>query len=153
MKSSKLLLLLTAFVFLFTGVQQAGAKDRIAAGIILGEPSGISLKFGKFPVLAFGFSGVYGHLHVNLDYWIINKPIEAPFFWYLGVGAKLWLGSYNIHKAADNFALGARVPIGLQWFITNEWELFLEAAPGVMIFSYSGAGFWWDAGIGIRYHF
>ena len=150
MKFFRPLLILTALALILTGPLRAESQNRMAAGIMVGDPSGITLKFGQFPVLAFGWSGIHSRLHLNLDYWIINRVLEEPFYWYLGVGGKIWIWGNRNAAGTDSFALGARVPVGLQWFFADDWELFLEAAPGIAVIP---VGFWWDAGLGLRYYF
>jgi len=131
-------------------VSASAAGSKIGLGLYLGEPQGgVTLKFGKFPVIGVGWSGLYGNeFRIMVDYWIMNRELQAPIYWYWGVGGKLSLHS---DYGFGSFGIGVRVPFGLQWFITDKWELYAETAPGIRIFN--PAGFWWDAGLGVRYYF
>ena len=53
---------------------------------------------------------------------MVNKRIDGIFYWYLGPG--LYVGA-----GTGYLGLGIRVPIGLQIFIIEPLELFIEAAP------------------------
>lgn len=119
-------------------------------GVILGEPSGVSFRIGNFPVATVGWSFT-NRIDATLDFWIINDDFIEFFDWYLGVGLRTGI---KINQGNDNtsiFALAVRVPIGLQWWIIENLELFVEAAPGVAILP--SFGFDAGGGIGIRYFF
>lgn len=101
----------------------------------LGGTLGLSLKLPSMPVFwaarmeitpnVFGF-GATG------DVYIIDNPLirdkNVTLDWFFGVG-----GYANIFfsKSSTLFSLGARVPVGLSWYIVPEWELFLDLAPSV----------------------
>jgi len=120
-------------------------------GIAIGDPTGITLRIEKFPVLTVGyhFFSKNGYIDANLDFWIIHNRLGAKktkLNWYLGVGA-----STDIYFGANQFpvVIGARVPIGLQWIPTDPIEIYLEAAPGISVFP--GVGFDMDYALGIRF--
>ena len=142
----KFILLMTmAACFCACSAFGAGSPARVGLGVFGGEPVGVTFRYGRFPVAEFGWSGFIGQeLHFALDYWIINNPIQGQFSWYLGFGGKMRIQS-------DSIAIGARLPVGLQWFMTPDWELFFELAPGIRFFP--APPFWGDAVIGIRYYF
>lgn len=106
---------------------------------------GLSLKFNNFPVLGikWGFGG-NGYLGGTMDYWFLNKPLSGRvLYWYMGAGAYVWI--------ANDFALGGRLPIGLQLWPVNKLEIFAEAAPSLAVLP--GIDFVVDGAIGVRYHF
>ncbi|MES0490922.1 MAG: hypothetical protein ABUK01_13075 [Leptospirales bacterium] len=121
-------------------------------GVMGGDPNGITLKFNNFPVIELGYDlgwggGSSGSFDLNVDYWIINKPLGGKnFFWFLGIGASVQYG------AGSNswFGVGARVPIGLQWFPVPKVEIFAEVAPGLAILP--GLGLDVDFGVGVRFY-
>lgn len=110
----------------------ADAQNRYSnteLGIILGEPTGISLKMWQSDNTAYdagfawSFSG-QGSIHVHADYlrhnWLdIN---EGDLALYYGLGARLLI--------RDDPKIGVRVPIGMQYMIPNSrLSVFFEVAP------------------------
>lgn len=118
------------------------AGTEVAGGVMIGEPTGFTVRINNVPVLGFGWALSREFMFVNGDWWIINKPIPNadPLFWYLGVGAALGIGG-------NESSLGCRVPIGLQAVFNRKYELFGELAPGlglapdVKLFVHGGIGF------------
>ena len=159
MNKAKIILILLIFIFLIISYYP-GNIQATGIGFILGSPTGLSLKFGNFPILGIGMP-FGGGLHIHVDYWIKNPPIEGPFSWYFGMGGKLIIASGDKFdkfekrtSEANKFGIGLRVPFGLQVFIDKQFEIFLEGAPGI-IFFVSGPeidGFI-DFSLGFRYHF
>ncbi len=143
-----LFFLLTAFC----PIEPANAATGL--GIILGEPTGISFRYNNFPIIGIGwsFSGS-GSFHLHCDYWIKNPPLKHSFSWYIGVGGKLFFGKYKDDKDNNDNKTGLtlRVPVGLQYFIDEQFELFGEIVPGMKIVP--ATDFDLDAGIGIRFYF
>ena len=98
-------------------------------GIILGEPTGISLKAWQSDVTAFDAGlawsfGDNGSLHLHGDYLRHNwlDVDSGSLALYYGLGARLQL--------ADDPRLGARIPVGLQYNIPDTWlTTFFEVAP------------------------
>ena len=144
-KSTKFLTLLLS-LFLLIGTTQISAKQNIGIGVIIGNPTGLSLKFDNFPVMGIAWNTA-GYLHVHADYWLINKTLADPINWYLGLGGKVIF--WTDHRSS-NLGLGIRIPVGLQWFPFNNLELFGEIVPGLALFP--ATGFDWDAGIGARFY-
>ncbi len=130
------------------------SQDRgFGAGIILGEPTGLSAKawvshqnavdFG----LAYSFRGK-GYFHLHADYlWhfpnVIQSPERIPL--YTGIGGRLAVGS-------GSGVFGIRIPFGIAyWLSSAPIEFFLEIAPILDLApatELSGNG-----GIGARYYF
>jgi hypothetical protein len=115
----------------------------IAAGIILGIPSGISLRIDHFPVLAFGWDLDGQEMHVQGDYIFIDKVLQDPLRWYLGAG--LFLGVHH------DVSFGVRIPLGLLIRFHPNFEVFGELAPGITLLEATGPAI--GGGIGIRYVF
>lgn len=124
-------ILFSAFMLLaFTG--QSHAQDRYSnteLGVILGEPTGISLKAWQSDHTAFdaGFAwsfGGSGSLHLHADHlWHKWLDVETgSLALYYGLGARV--------KIADDPRLGARIPVGLQYNIPDtRLATFFEVAP------------------------
>lgn len=128
--------------------------SNFAAGIIVGDPTGISLLFlDRIPLgAAWSF---YNHFHIHADIIIFNPVFIDPVTWYFGLGGKIKLFTEHSLKkeegSADMVALGFRVPFGLRYFPLEELEIFGEVVPGMQLFP--ATAFDIDLGIGLRYHF
>ena len=131
-------------LLLFILLIPAASFAEIGVGAIIGEPTGLSFKLGNFPVIGLGWSTFNSSIDATVDMWFINDHFVEMLDWYLGVGAKLGIKS-------NDFLIGIRVPIGAQWWLTNEFELFAEIAPGLAILP--ATEFDISGGIGLRYHF
>lgn len=132
MKKILLLSLLLTTLLAFSFSTSADAQDRYSnteLGIILGEPTGISLKAWQSNSTAFDAGiawsfGDNGSLHLHGDYlrheWL---DVDAgSLALYYGIGARVQL--------ADDPRLGARIPFGLQYNIPDSrLSTFFEVAP------------------------
>ena len=77
-------------------------------------------------------------LDVTVDYWLLHKGLSGMLDFYLGLGGYLAFGTGN----AASFALGARLPIGLQiWPFGSVVEIFLEVAPAWVPVNGNGTDF------------
>lgn len=125
-------ILLTSAFLLLALVGQSHAQDRYSnteLGIILGEPTGISLKAWQSNSTAFDAGiawsfGDNGSLHLHGDYlrheWL--DVDSGSLALYYGIGARVQL--------ADDPRLGARIPFGLQYNIPDtRLSAFFEVAP------------------------
>jgi hypothetical protein len=82
----------------------------------------------------------------------LKKPVD----WYVGAGLKLrFFDDHNRDRHDDNdgdfLGIGVRVPLGLEFFIIPEVEIFGELVPGISLFP--DTDFDLDGGIGARYYF
>ena len=121
-------------------------------GIIIGEPTGVSLKTWvsqKHAVDAgIAWSLTYDWFHIHADYLIHNFELidvsqgQLPF--YFGFGARIGIG--------NNFNLGARVPVGLAYLFEDApLDVFAEVVPSLQLINQ--IQFQMNGGIGIRYWF
>lgn len=152
----------TALVFLATLVSTAAnAKSRFGAGIMIGDPTGLSFKYGMKSKNAidvgFAWSGKVD-LHIHADYlWHRNNFFNVegvPFDAYYGIGARLrQLDSDKFRDPDDDDTrLGARGPVGIRWIAKGApIEVFLELALIFDVVPETDAGI--DGGIGVRYFF
>ena len=123
-------------------------------GMILGEPTGISLKnwLGRSTAvdfaIAWSFDGkdsftIHGD-YLSHNFKLTQVESESLPFYY-GIGG-------SIKFKDDNIRLGARVPLGLNYHFENlTLDLFLEFVPILLLFPKTD--FEINAGIGIRYFF
>lgn len=113
----------------YTSTEAQSRYSNTELGVILGEPTGLSLKAWQsystaFDVaLAWSFSG-QDQIHLHADYlWHSWLDVQnGSMALYYGLGARALL--------SDDSQIGARIPIGLQFIIPNSrLGLFFEVAP------------------------
>lgn len=132
MNKTLLLSIILSALLAFSLSTSADAQSRDSnteLGIILGEPTGISLKAWQSDNTAFDAGiawsfGDNGSLHLHGDYLRHNwLDVESgSLALYYGLGARLQL--------ADDPRLGARIPVGLQYNIPDtRLTTFFEVAP------------------------
>ena len=126
-------------------------RDGLGVGIILGEPTGLSIKKWTGDKTAFDAAAAWslqggGYIHVHADalvhsFAIETKKGELPL--YIGLGARLLL--------ADDPAIGVRVPLGFAYhFSSAPFDFFLELAPILDLLP--GTGFDINGALGLRYY-
>lgn len=91
-------------------------------------------------------------LGVTADYWFLNENIAGPLNWYLGAGL---FGSIFIGNNAGAVTFGARAPIGLNMFIADVVEPYLQIAPGCALTVTNGVipRFTMPINLGVRFWF
>lgn len=138
----------------FTGINASAAEQSgLGAGIIIGEPTGISLKYNNF---AAGIAwSVDDYFHIHCDYWFYQAGLVRQLDWYIGGGVKF--RALDDHDEGGNHdddrhsqAAGVRIPLGLRYFVVPKVELFGEIVPGIYLFP--DTDFDMDGGIGVRYY-
>jgi len=129
--------------------------ESFGLGIILGEPTGISLKIwqGKETAIdgAIAWSlGKNNSLHLHGDYLFhkfeLLKVKKGKLPIYYGFGARIRIQENNDSK------LGFRFPLGLNYlFERSPFDIFLEIAPIFNIFP--STDFDLNASFGVRFFF
>ena len=111
------------------GASAKGSSGGLRLGLEFGNPNAVLI----IRPAPFDFKVGYnftrdGYLFLSADYRIVSGYQIVDFLhFFLGVGAYA-----NIYFEPADFALGARIPLGLQVFLLdNVLELFLEVAPTV----------------------
>lgn len=151
MIKTKITLLTFALVLLFGAVSTIEAQSRYSnteIGVILGEPTGISLKAWQSnnsaidAALAWSF-GDNGSVHMHADYlhhnWLSVDSGSLAF--YYGIGARALF--------SDDSRFGARIPVGLQYlFPETRLSMFFEVAPTLDLIPETSFGV--NGGIGVR---
>jgi hypothetical protein len=108
-----------------------GGSGSVGGGLFY---PGLNLKLSDVPVF-WGFNayiGSYGFgMGVTGDYYLIDSDLVTSgsfdLDWYFGLG-----GFAHLFFGNDFYmGLGLRVPIGLSWHITKQFELYLAAIPGI----------------------
>ena len=159
MKFSKVLSILTlAFAMMVMApnevkAQANGNGGKLGVGVMLGEPTGISIKSwnnsrSAFDVgAAWSFAGNNDAIHLHGDYllhsWLNVEKGDLAF--YYGIGARVVLSDPDA-KA------GVRVPFGLNYIIPDSRvDVFVEAVPILNLTP--NTGFDGNGALGIRYYF
>jgi hypothetical protein len=151
---------LLAVLMLVTACAAEVAAGPLGVGVIVGEPTGLSLKQwigqGRAVDLAAAWSFVDdAALHVHMDY-LFHAPrppeIDVPgLLFYFGIGGRIKLVDDEGDEESDN-RLGVRVPLGLDYlFAQSHLEMFLEVAP--LLDLAPETEFTVNGGLGIRYYF
>lgn len=121
----------------------------IELGVILGEPTGISVQVWQSGTTAIDGAvawslGKNDTFHIHADYLKHDQLSvdKGSLTFYYGIGARTVL--------ADEARFGARIPIGLEYIIPNNpISMFVEVAP---VFDLIPAtDFDVNGGIGVRY--
>jgi hypothetical protein len=145
-------LLFSILIFSVAGLLTvAEAQDRHSnteLGIILGEPTGLSLKFWQSSTSAIDAAVAWSFgdnesVHLHADYLRHNwlDVDDGSLALYYGLGARALL--------SDNSRFGARIPVGLQYILPNtRLSLFFEVAPTLNLIPSTSFGV--NGGLGIR---
>lgn len=169
MKTLRLALVLGALIAVPLS-RQLCAQPEIGSfgfGLILGEPTGLTLKGDAGGSNAWDLavgSSWFGSLRIHGDYlWNVNAFSSRKAGLYFGLGAALGFGrgkgifikgergSWYYYDDEDAFALGVRGVAGINGMPFNApVELFLEVAPLVGLTPVTGLGT--DVALGIRYY-
>lgn len=142
------------FAVALAGTSQAqDRKSNVGLGVMIGEPTGFTLKSWVSPKSAFDVGLAWSfnnddNLYVHADYLWHNYNVfrveQGSLPLYYGVGGRILF--------ANDPKIGVRIPIGMEYqFEDNPLGIFLEIGPIVDIApdtDFDGSG-----GIGIRYYF
>lgn len=130
-----------------------GKAGDFGAGVILGEPTGISAKWwnsnDRAIDLAIAWStGRNDRFNLHSDYLVHRYDLisvdsgKLPL--YYGLGARVGFG--------DQVDLGVRIPVGIAYQFANDpFELFFEIVPVFNL--YPSTDFDANGGFGVRYYF
>ncbi|MBA2320567.1 MAG: hypothetical protein H0V89_05365 [Deltaproteobacteria bacterium] len=151
-----------------------GGDHRFGLGVGIGNPTAVSGKLylgGDINALDFqvgawdNYQEGYGYdnLYVHVVYlWHPSIVAEGNNFempWHIGIGGAVWEGQYcgwgdgfDFCGGDDDFALAARVPVGLDFNIQDpRIQIFGDIALNVLVFP--GIGIDLGLQIGARYYF
>lgn len=171
-----ILFLFLLLVFLVSASQAVAARrlgahrsalgtSGLGLGFVLGDPTALSAKYWLTSTTAvdFGFGYAFGnsallmadHLWHRAQIFGTSSRFVSQLTGYLGVGVLLAFGGDRVGRTfsyESNMALGARVPLGLEWLPGDpSLGVFLEIAPGIRLAPSVDAFF--TGGIGLRYYF
>jgi len=167
----KKLILILALGSYFVATRAIAQDSGFGAGIMLGEPTGISGKIwtAEDRAMAFGVAwggfgrdGGYFHLHGDYifhNFSLISVPTGKLALHY-GAGLRLRTfggnGYLNNNRDSDNWGggtrLGIRIPVGLTYLVDGApVDIFIEAVPTLDLIP--GTSLDLDAALGARYYF
>ena len=160
--------LLTLIIARPSAASEIGKSRTFGIGLMLGSPTGLSMKLFLAPRLAldwgFGVGFFYGpSFSAHMDFlghiFVVKaRSFDLPF--YIGVGAKfiMWFSRarhYYWGNTLDNdtrYGVGIRVPFGIAFQLNaSPFDIFLEIVPGLGLVP--GIGAFLDGAIGFRYYF
>jgi len=113
----------------------------------------LSLKLDGSPLLGIGVGNLDGDPSIGViaDFWLIQEKLGGPLGIFLGPGAYVGI------QTGDNssVSLGGRLPVGLQIFPFNWFELFVEIAPALGVTINDSMSFDWNiqGALGLRFWF
>ncbi len=150
MNAGQRVLAIVVTLLVLSGILFARDK-KLGLGVIVGEPTGVSLKLWKSATTAWDAGAAWsfensGHLHFHADYlwhnsdWLREQRLTV----YYGPGARL--------KLAANSHLGLRAVAGVSYWLTNfPIETFVEVVPIFDLFPATEINF--NFGFGVRFYF
>lgn len=147
----------TLLVLLLTACASSAVRgENLELGLILGDPTGLSLKqwTGRNTAfdaaLAWSF-GERDRLHVHADYLFHSSPFDTRHLaLFYGIGGRATLLEDRFFDD-DRVGIGVRLPVGLDIYPDAPVRFFLEIAPGMSLTP--GTKFALDGAVGIRYRF
>jgi hypothetical protein len=141
----KIVIVLTILLALSASTFADHPAKRMGIGIVggsgygsgtTGGDIGLALKLESMPIywqlnvhLVNGYFGLGATGDVYFNDENLLKEGDFKLDWFLGLGGYANLGFGSSASAA----VGARVPVGLSWHITREFELWLDVVPSLGI--------------------
>lgn len=112
---------LALFAAVGTMLAPRAAVAQSSLGVIIGEPTGVSMRIADIQIHGAWSFQDDGALHISADRIMQFGNFESGLVWYWGLGARLQL--------ADEARLGPRLPVGLLYPDAGPFEVFVEVAP------------------------
>jgi hypothetical protein len=145
------------------GAQQPAEKGVLGAGLIVGEPTGVTGKYyladDRAVDLAVGGAVLGRGIQVHGDFlwhpWLLDQQPSFALPLYLGLGARILNHNAGGGDDEDHVRIGLRAPVGILFDFTRvPLDVFGEVA-GVLDYRTEGDAIGVDlnAGIGARYYF
>jgi hypothetical protein len=139
----------------------ASTQHHFGLGLIVGHPTGLSLKGYLSPDTAIdgaiGFGDTFRHIHMHADYlwhFEVQRWAASNLQLYLGVGPELQVHTHPAPARGDgrtDFLLGARAPFGFSLMFNAPFDVFAELVAGVWFVEDPRVHV--DAALGARYWF
>ena len=142
-----------SWVFLVLAAPAVEGNNGLGIGVIIGEPTGISLKLWNSRTTAIDAAAAWsfrkeGKLHLHMDYLFHNfklfkvSPGKLPL--YYGIGCRV--------KFEEETRVGVRFPVGICCILKEiPIDIFFEIVPLLDLTPETDFNF--NASIGVRYFF
>ena len=143
---------LAMFVLFFALPEVAMTQSTIGLGIYLGNPSGVTMKFGLRPSTSVDLLAAwrlddtfFAQSHYNFTITMLSRSNEGEVSLYGGPGIFLRSASHQRDR------MGFSGNFGIDWIVTRHLELFSEISPKIGLIR--STEFEITGGIGFRYLF
>jgi hypothetical protein len=140
-------------VFLVLAAPAVEGKNGLGIGVIIGEPTGISLKLWNSSTTAIDAAAAWsfrkeGKLHLHMDWLFHNfrlfKARYGKLPLYYGIGTRV--------KFEEETRVGVRFPVGICYILKDTpIDIFFEIVPLLDLAPETDFNF--NASIGVRYFF
>ncbi len=130
-KSRKVVFLCLIGIFLLAGPTAVEGSSGWGIGVILGEPTGLSLKFWSSRTTAIDAAAAWsfkgeGKFHLHMDYLFHNyrvfKVKRGKLPLYFGIGGRV--------KFEEETRVGVRIPVGVCYLFRKQpLDIFFEIVP------------------------
>ncbi|MBN2039907.1 MAG: DUF3996 domain-containing protein [Spirochaetes bacterium] len=140
-KLSFILILIFAFCTANAAAADTAAGEQFGIGLIVGEPTGVSMKYRITENSAFDLGVAWSFanedaFHIHSDYLIHNFNLikvpegQLPFYYGIGARVKFAEDDKNKNRDKDGTIFGARIPLGLSYMFANQpIDIFGEIVP------------------------
>jgi hypothetical protein len=159
--NKRILVWIPVVILLLAGTTATAAGGNFGLGVIVGEPTGVSLKIWTAENRAFdgGLAWSLGHdytFHFHADYLfhefslITVEKGRLPL--YYGIGGRIKILDDDIRNNDNDDRIGIRFPVGLEYLFDNApFDIFLEVVPILDLTPETEVDL--NAAIGFRYFF
>jgi hypothetical protein len=120
-RSPALVAVLAVFALLAVAGAAAPVAGQSSVGVVIGEPTGLSMRAADLQFHAAWSFQDDGALHVSGDRIMQFENMESGLVWYWGLGLRLQL--------ANEVRFGPRLPVGLLYPDAGPFEVFVEVGP------------------------
>ena len=150
------LMLVVVLASLWSCVYGSSDRGKLGIGVVLGAPTGFSVKYWQNPRVAYqgSIGGMYkGGLMIGADYLVHEKALKNPDlpFYY---GAGLFIGNAGFGGpdfTQGRFALGVRGAFGVDYLVPDHpFDISLELGPALLLTPVVGMGL--ELSIAVRFY-
>ena len=93
----------------------------------------------------FDFAKDFYGIGLDVDYWFANPKLFSMLKWYLGPGIT---GTVYNSGGDISFYIGSRIFLGLNVFVIDELEIYLQTAAELGYTNFGGSGFAFHVPVG-----
>ncbi len=151
----KKIVLLGCFILLAVGPQALGQHKKLGVGVVIGAPTGLTVKYwySSEEALQGYVGGGFGGVTLGADYLFHSNAFKNPDVpFYYGPGA--FIGSSNVGGpkfGSNQMGLGIRVMFGADYlFPKHPFDIAFEIGPALLLSPVVGVGL--EAGLAFRFY-